>query len=90
MMTQNVHITQLKDEGSQPRGVTLGGVPTQEESPPLQTCCCKEDRLNLPPQRGSVYTLVEPDLWSNKVMLVLSGGGPTLPHSSTQVCTWQS
>ena len=90
MITQNVHIKHLKDEGFQPQGVTLDGIPTQGESPQLQTCCSEEDRLNLPAWRGSVYTLVKSDLWSNKVMLVLIDQGPTLPYSSTEACTWQS
>lgn len=47
-MTQNVHTTYLKDAGSQPAGVTLGDILTQEESPGLQTHCSKENRHNLP------------------------------------------
>lgn len=44
---QNSHTTPLKDESSPPRGLPYSGVPTQGQSPRLQSRCSEEDWLKM-------------------------------------------
>lgn len=71
------------DKGSQPQGVTLGGVPTKGENPQPQTPCSKRDRLNWGLQRGSVYILLKSHPWSDTVVLTPAdcGSSPRHDHS---------
>lgn len=55
-------------EGSQTWGISLDGTQTQEESPWFQTCCSEEEQLKMAFPWGSIYNLIESDLWSNVVM----------------------
>lgn len=61
-MAQNAHVTHLKGEGSQPWGVSLGDGPNPRGESPTADLL----RGGLAPfvlRQGSVYTLVELDLW---------------------------
>lgn len=51
-MIQNVYIAHLKHGGSQPAGVTTGGVLTHRESPHPHTHCAEQDQLSLPSNRA--------------------------------------
>lgn len=55
-------------EGSEPWEVTLPSISTQRKNTQLQSCCSEEGGIQMAIQQGSIYTLVEPDLWSDMLM----------------------
>lgn len=75
-----VHITHIEDEGPQPRGLSLGGVPTQRGSPWLQTPCSEENWLNLP--SGGAPLILSSNLICGHVRLTVE------KFLSTEVFHW--
>lgn len=75
-----VHIMNIEDEGPQPRGLSLGSVPTQGGSPWLQTPCFEENWLNLP--SGGAPLILSSNLICGHVWLTVE------KFLSTEVFHW--